>query len=97
MRDIGVADKDGGPPLTCSRLTSRLALMDELCEHFLNAYLEKAKVSRERVLLWETCDLFTAMSHAWTKVRLARIEPRLTVLRHYLSAISDLKTAAPGL
>ena len=58
--------------------------MDELCEHFLNAYSEKAKVSEERVLLWETCDLLTAMLHAWTKVRLARIHPRMTVLKHHL-------------
>ena len=45
---------------------------------------EKAEVSTERVLLWETCDLITAMLHAWTKVRLARIHPRLTVLTHHL-------------
>ena len=58
--------------------------MDGLCEQFLEAYREKADVSGERVLLWETCDLLTAMLHAWTKVRLARIHPRLTVLEHHL-------------
>ena len=31
-------------------------------------------MSRDRFLLREICDLFTAMLHAWTKVRLARLE-----------------------
>ena len=45
---------------------------------------KRRPVSRERVLLWETCDLLTAMLHAWTKVRLLRIDPRMTVLKHHL-------------
>ena len=39
-----------------------------------------------RVLLWETCDLITGMLHAWTKVRLARLEPRLALLQHQLGS-----------
>jgi hypothetical protein len=38
------------------------------------------------VRLWETCDLLTTMLHAWTKVRLARLEPRLAILRHAADA-----------
>ena len=39
-------------------------------------------MSRDRVLLWETCDLLTTLLHAWSKVRLARVEARLAVLVH---------------
>lgn len=85
LRDIGISVlfADGQTP-PASALTEHLTTMGGLCEHFLAAYREKAEVSAERVVLWETCDLLTAMLHAWTKVRLARIHPRLTVLQHHL-------------
>ncbi len=86
LRDIGISVLSAsGQDLAGPALEHELSVMDELCEHFLDAYREKAEVSRERVLLWETCDLITAMLHAWTKVRLARITPRLTVLTHHLT------------
>jgi hypothetical protein len=88
LRDIGISvlaagdESLSGPPLE-----HNLRLLDELCEHFLLAYQEHAPVSRQRVLLWEACDLLTAMLHAWTKVRLLRVQPRLTVLLHQLRAV----------
>jgi hypothetical protein len=86
LRDIGITVLSAsGTPLAGPALTDNLTLLDELCDHFLGSYLQHRPVSAERVLLWETCDLFTAMLHAWTKVRLARIHPRLTVLIHHLS------------
>ena len=85
LRDIVISVLSAsGQPLAGPALEWHLNLMDELCDHFLDAYLEKAKVSRDRVLLWETCDLLTAMLYAWTKVRLLRIDPRMTVLKHHL-------------
>jgi aminoglycoside phosphotransferase (APT) family kinase protein len=88
LRDIGISvlaasdDPLSGPPLE-----RNLTLLDELCEHFLQAYQAHAPVSRQRVLLWEACDLLTAMLHAWTKVRLLRLQPRLTVLLHHLQVV----------
>jgi hypothetical protein len=64
--------------------------MDDLCEHFTDAYRQHSPVSMERVQLWETIDLVTAMLHAWTKVRLLRVEPRLIVLRHAVDALGAL-------
>jgi hypothetical protein len=85
LRDIGISALSAtGQSLEGPVLAEHLSLMDGLCDHFLDAYREKATVSEERVLLWETCDLLTAMLHAWTKVRLYRIHPRLTVLLHHL-------------
>jgi hypothetical protein len=50
--------------------------------------------------MWETCDLLTTMLHAWTKVRLARLEPRLTLLVHQLRTSGLLRNQvaaeAPG-
>lgn len=83
LRDIGISALGLGeqrPPR--DRLRENLDLLDELCEGFLACYQEEAPVSRNRVLLWETCDLLTTMLHAWTKVRLVRLEPRLTLLVH---------------
>ena len=49
---------------------------------FLATYLTYAPVSRSRVLAWETLFLLTAVLHAWTKVRSARVAPRLALLEH---------------
>lgn len=81
LRDIGVSTPaPGGRPLGGTSLAERLGAVDELCEHFLAAYQEHATVTPARVVLWEAVDLFTALLHAWTKVRLLRVGPRLTVL-----------------
>lgn len=82
----------GSPPT--DRVAANLDLLDDLCEHFLAEYLRCAPVSRVRVVLWESCDLVTTMLHAWTKVRLLRIEPRLTVLLHQLRTSGLLDSAS---
>jgi len=85
LRDIGIsALASSGQPLSGQPLADRLELLDDLCDGFLAAYQRHAPVSRDRVLLWETVDLLTAVLHAWTKVRLARVEARLAVLLHAL-------------
>jgi aminoglycoside phosphotransferase (APT) family kinase protein len=87
LRDIGISSLIyTGQPLSGAPLEDNLALLDELCEDFLAAYQQLAPVSRQRVLMWESCDLLTGLLHAWTKVRLVRVEPRLTVLLHQLRA-----------
>ncbi len=89
LRDIGISALGS---------SERLDLLDELCEGFLEAYQHHGTVSRNRVLMWETCDLLTTMLHAWTKVRVARLEPRLTLLVHQLRTSGLLRkpVAAPG-
>ena len=87
LRDIGISSLIyTGQPLSGAPLQDNLALLDELCEDFLAAYQQLAAVSRQRVLMWESCDLLTGLLHAWTKVRLVRVEPRLAVLLHQLRA-----------
>jgi Ser/Thr protein kinase RdoA (MazF antagonist) len=87
LRDIGIsAFCASGSPLAGDPLARHLRLMDELCDGFLAAYQLQAPVTAERVALWEVTDLLTALLHAWTKVRTARVEPRLAVLLHATKA-----------
>ncbi len=99
LRDIGISALAlSEQPMSDDLVNDNLNLLDELCEGFLAEYQQHAPVSRNRVLMWETCDLLTTMLHAWTKVRLARLEPRLTLLVHQLRTSGLLRTpvAAPA-
>ena len=87
LRDIAISAT--GPDATgrsARPVEATLRLTDDLCDEFLADYQRHAGVSRERVLLWETCDLLTTLLHAWTKVRSARVGPRLTLLEHQVLA-----------
>ena len=87
LRDIGIsAFCASGRPLVGNALEGHLRLLDELCDEFLDAYQHVARVTADRVVLWETTDLLTAVLHAWTKVRTARVGPRLALLRHAAGA-----------
>ena len=89
LRDIGISafpmSSEGSAAGGDGSLDRHLRLLDELCDDFLAAYLRQAPVTADRVVLWETTDLLTALLHAWTKVRTARVTPRLALLRHTVS------------
>jgi aminoglycoside phosphotransferase (APT) family kinase protein len=87
LRDIGISAFSAADRPEEGRLPlgDHLGLLDELCDDFLAEYQRHAAVTTERVVLWETTDLLTALLHAWTKVRTARVEPRLALLRHTVS------------
>jgi hypothetical protein len=90
LRDIGISTLTfKGEPLEGEPLAANLELLDDLCETFLAAYEENGTVSRARVALWETCDLMTGMLHAWTKVRLLRLDPRLVILHRQLATLGN--------
>ncbi|WP_127126218.1 hypothetical protein [Georgenia sp. SYP-B2076] len=84
LREIGATAPWGDEPCEADRLAARLKLLDQLCDLFLVEYERHAPVTLERVLLWETLDLLTEVVHAWSKVRLTSVGPRLAVLRHQL-------------
>ena len=88
LRDIGISALCASGPASGAELDRHLRLLDELCDGFLDEYRRHAPVSPGRVVLWETTDLLTALLHAWTKVRTARVIPRLTVLRHATTALA---------
>ena len=71
-------------------LETRLGAADELSEYFLARYEELAPISRPRVALWEALDLFTNVLHSWTKVKPARLEYALALVRHHHLGMRDL-------
>ena len=92
LRDLGVATQDGTAPLAGAALDARLRLLDGLCGEFLAAYRHHADVTLPRVVLWELTWLLTALLHAWTRVRVRHVGPRLTNLRHVLATASPAAT-----
>ena len=66
------------------RRAAALATVDELISRFLRRYQDDAPVSLERVALWQTLALLTAVLHCWTKVRPDRLEPSLLLLEHHV-------------
>lgn len=98
LRDTGISAFGPDVPRSGHETQMTLELLDHLCEAFLADYQEQAPVSRERVLLWETCDLLTSLLHAWTKVLLPRVEARLTVLVHQIrtGGLLDGPVTGPG-
>ena len=58
-----------------------------MCDDFLADYRRHAPVSPGRVELWEMIDLFMALLHTWTKVRLLRVQPRLAIVQHRLASL----------
>jgi hypothetical protein len=68
-------------------IETRLARADDFCEHFLASYENLASISRLRVALWETLDLFTNVLHSWTKAKPARLVNALALLRHEIARL----------
>jgi hypothetical protein len=68
-------------PATCQ---ARLAQLEELGEVFLAHYERHAPVSRQRVALWEACNLFTQLLNSWVRVKPIRvIHIRLMMLERH--------------
>lgn len=88
LRDIGVTALASRPEgYHEDRLRERLELLDVMCDDFLVDYRLHAAVSPRRVELWEMIDLFMALLHTWTKVRLLRVQPRLAIVQHRLRTL----------
>ena len=84
LRSIATAASRLHEPERSAERADALRLGDDLCEAFLSAYQEHAVVSRDRVLLWETCDLLTVVLSAWAKARADRVGDRLVQLEHQI-------------
>jgi aminoglycoside phosphotransferase (APT) family kinase protein len=87
IRDVGLASWHPEAPVgSQSELRATIAWLDEVCEVFLVRYEQVAPLSRERVMLWETLDLFTNVLNAWTKVKPERVGPTIRLLDDFLVA-----------
>jgi hypothetical protein len=68
-----------------TRLT-RLAHMEAMCEILLSTYEAHMPISRQRVMLWETLDLFALVVGCWTKIKLTRLQDSMLLLERHLRA-----------
>ncbi|HEY2702894.1 MAG TPA: phosphotransferase [Candidatus Dormibacteraeota bacterium] len=71
-----------------------IADLESVCERFLQHYEAAGRVSRERVMLWETLDLLTDVLHAWTRMSPARLLAGMLTLDDHLrrrGLIADLE------
>ena len=63
---------------------SRLALLDEIGDVFINEYEAHTNISRDRVALWEAADYLRNCLHYWIKVKPAEPDTPLLVLEQHL-------------
>ena len=52
---------------------ARFEMAMSLSEQFLDEYVKHRPLSRERVALWETLDLFMLVLHGWIKVKVGEL------------------------
>ena len=89
-KDVGLDalfDKQvGGDPAIERRRLETLIQLEELCAAFLEQYEQLAPVSRKRVALWETLNIFTLVMSCWKKIKPTRLNNTLLMLERQLSA-----------
>jgi len=88
VKSVGMT-AEGGKAASASA-EDRLARGKELADLFLDRYEEHAPISRTRVALWESLDLFTMVLHSWTKAKQARLGDAMFMLRDHLATIPAL-------
>lgn len=82
---LGVLDGDAvGAADGQSARATLLALANDICEVFLSEYEAHARVSRQRIALWEAVDLLTLVLHSWTKVKPQRLKNAMFALEQHL-------------
>ena len=69
MRALFCKGKSKDAALDPAMCEARLAQLDELGEVFLAHYERHAPVSRQRVALWEACNLFRLVLRCWIRVQ----------------------------
>jgi hypothetical protein len=88
VRDLGMATLPRDAPAAARR--GRLAVLDGLCEEFLDRYQARSPVSPQRVAVWEALDLLTNVLHAWTKAKPVRLAHGVTLLRDHADRLGAL-------
>jgi hypothetical protein len=57
-----------------------------LSEKILDEYEKHAPVSRQRVALWETLDIFMLVLHGWIKVKVGELSDIISLLERFLQS-----------
>ena len=90
VRDIGMEESASGP----GAALDRWAQVNEICDAFVRRYEYRARLSRTRLVLWETLGLFTYVLNCWSKVQPERLGYRIDNLEKHLRASGLLMQSA---
>lgn len=78
--------RDSGLTMDEETRNARFELAMSLSENFLDEYAKHRAVSRQRVALWQTLDIFMLVLHGWIKVKVGELSDILYLLKRYLQA-----------
>jgi hypothetical protein len=77
---------DSGSSMDEETRRARFGMAMSLSEQFLDEYEKHRPVSRQRVALWETLDIFMLVLHGWIKVKVGELGDTLYLLERFLQS-----------
>ena len=78
--------RDTGSTMDEQTRNTRFELAMSLSENFLDEYAKHRPVSRQRVALWQTLDIFMLVLHGWIKVKVGELSDILYLLERFLQS-----------
>lgn len=78
--------RDSGSTMDENTRQARFEMAIALSEQFLDEYEKYQPVSRQRVILWETLDIFMLVLHGWIKVKPGELSDTLYLMERFLQA-----------
>jgi aminoglycoside phosphotransferase (APT) family kinase protein len=78
--------RDSGSTMDEKTRQARFEMAMSLSEKFLDEYEKHAPVSRQRVALWETLDIFMLVLHGWIKVKVGELSDIISLLERFLQS-----------
>ena len=76
--------RDSGSTMDESTRRARFEMAMSLSKQFLDEYEKHRPVSRERVVLWETLDIFMLVLHGWIKVKVGELSDTLYLMERFI-------------
>jgi Ser/Thr protein kinase RdoA (MazF antagonist) len=78
--------RDSGSTMDEKTRRARFEMAMSLSENFLDEYEKHRPISRQRVALWETLDIFMLVLHGWIKVKVGELSDILYLLERFLQS-----------
>jgi hypothetical protein len=83
LRDAGMR---AVPPDAPDVVHARLTALDDVCDRFLDRYLDAHPISPVRVGLWESLYTLKFALRVWTKVQPSRLPSRVATLERHVES-----------
>lgn len=65
---------------------TRFEMAMSVCEKFLDEYEKHHPISRQRVALWQTLDIFMLVLHGWIKIKVGELSDIIYLLERFLQS-----------